>query len=170
MVKTPAVLSAYEALAKTFFPEESGWYDLDMYSGVEIPDGTIFPELKFEASPTDWVPAKASMAKQAISPLATPNGAFMENLWKLGCSDQLEDQFNIRPEVGSWVRISNKDDKPWNRYVDDQGNTYIMVYLSTLEAGLRFPVHPFVHDIQCYYSICLTQVTPQSIRAILGFI
>ncbi|XP_038988621.1 uncharacterized protein LOC120112805 [Phoenix dactylifera] len=46
----------------------------------------------------------------------------------------------------------------------------IRVYLETLWAGLRFPLHGFVNELLAAYQVVLTQLAPNAWRMIVGFL
>uniref|UniRef100_A0A803LA17 Transposase (putative) gypsy type domain-containing protein n=1 Tax=Chenopodium quinoa TaxID=63459 RepID=A0A803LA17_CHEQI len=46
----------------------------------------------------------------------------------------------------------------------------VAVYMKHLDFGLRFPLHPFVAKILKAWNVCLVQVTPPTIRAVIATI
>lgn len=51
----------------------------------------------------------------------------------------------------------------------DPPRGFISVYTHHLENGLRFPLDPFVAEVLVSYNISLAQLTPKSMRHIIGF-
>uniref|UniRef100_A0ACD5XXZ6 Uncharacterized protein n=1 Tax=Avena sativa TaxID=4498 RepID=A0ACD5XXZ6_AVESA len=46
----------------------------------------------------------------------------------------------------------------------------VCVYAHALEAGLRFPLHPFFSDALSHFGLALSQLTPNGWRVLLGFV
>lgn len=46
---------------------------------------------------------------------------------------------------------------------------WILVYLDNFDAGLRFPLLGIIFGVLVDYNLALTQMTPNSIKFIIGF-
>ena len=85
-------------------------------------------------------------------------------------AQQLEQRYGVNPASGYWFALPEFQDRPWDEFVDEFGSNYIVVPLHHLHFGLRFPVHWFLQVLLCEYEVCLAQVTPMSLRGVIGWI
>ncbi|XP_056698522.1 uncharacterized protein [Spinacia oleracea] len=76
-----------------------------------------------------------------------------------------EELYGIQHALGYWCELPEQE-RP---RVTHPPRGFISVYTHHLENGLRFPLDPFVSEVLVSYNISLAQLTPKSMRHIIGF-
>ncbi|XP_056693120.1 uncharacterized protein [Spinacia oleracea] len=76
-----------------------------------------------------------------------------------------EELYGIQHALGYWCELPDQE-RP---RVTHPPRGFISVYTHHLENGLRFPLDPFISELLVSYNISLAQLTPKSMRHIIGF-
>ncbi|XP_021862089.1 uncharacterized protein [Spinacia oleracea] len=76
-----------------------------------------------------------------------------------------EELYGIQHALGYWCELPEQE-RP---RVTHSPKGFISVYTHHLENGLRFPLDPFISELLVSYNISLAQLTPKSMRHIIGF-